>query len=146
MCWVCTMYNSTVSNTSSLFTASWRYTISPVIQSKGPFSLDKLHLNLCSSCGGSTGMCSPVLLNKRVGLRLAWPVCEYVPERVTLCVRVGVSMSPRPDPDHIWVSLTHTALLVYPSPRKQTGCGNNKSFVPVEEDTPGKQTDESPSE
>ncbi len=62
---------------------------------------------------------------------------------VCRCVRVPTACHGS-DPDHIRVSLAHTALLVYPSPRKQTGCGNNKSFVPVEEDTPGKQTDEPP--
>ncbi|CAI5775952.1 Hypothetical predicted protein [Podarcis lilfordi] len=30
--------------------------------------------------------------------------------------------------------------------RRQTGPGNNKAFVPEEEDTPGKQTDEPPHE
>lgn len=37
-------------------------------------------------------------------------------------------------------------VLIYPSQRWQAEQGNNKSFVPDEEDTPGKQTDEPPHE
>ncbi|KAJ8367858.1 hypothetical protein SKAU_G00078860 [Synaphobranchus kaupii] len=46
------------------------------------------------------------------------------------------------DPDHIRVPALASAPLACLPPGKQTGRGNNKSFVPVEEDTPGKHTQE----